>query len=209
MSTTICFLGLRKYNPCVAQSRTGEKFKMAISTASTAGCSCAVDPADVALTSIADNTGSRRSAGIVVGVRLRLASEEIADMIILKGSLSLASINKELRKLDMEPVVTVSAPVKASVSDVISDQQPSGDAQPSAGAKSPAEVSSDDERESSNWDTVLAVIITFSLTAVLAGVVFVWRGRGSCNPSKVTAHPVVQSVPLELPNPVEFRENDF
>ena len=129
-------------------------------------------------------------------------------MIILKGSLSLASINKELRKLDMEPVATVSAPVKASVSDVISDQQPSGDAQPSAGAKSPAEVSSDHHRESSNWDTVLAVIITFSLTAVLCGIVFVWRGRGSCNPSKVTAHPVVQSVPPELPNPVEIREND-
>ena len=54
----------------------------------------------------------------------------------------------------------------------------------------------------------IGTIITFSLTAVLSGIVFVWRGRGSCNPSKVTAHPVVQSVPPELPNPVEFREND-
>ena len=89
-----------------------DKVKLAIASASAKGCSCVVVKEDVSFTSISANEGSRRAAGIVVGVKLRLDSEDVASMITQKRALSADSINRQLVKLGVQPITSVSEPMK-------------------------------------------------------------------------------------------------
>jgi len=100
------------------------KFRIGMAAAATAGCRCEVTKNEVIITNIqapAAAPGTRRQtrlsaayAGITVGVSILVPNLEAGTLLVQSGALSKEGINKELDKLQVERVTSVSSPALSS-----------------------------------------------------------------------------------------------
>ena len=100
------------------------KFRIGMAAAATAGCRCEVTKNEVIITKIqapAAAPGTRRQtrlsaayAGITVGVSILVPNLEAGTLLVQSGALSKEGINKELDKLQVERVTSVSSPALSS-----------------------------------------------------------------------------------------------
>ena len=99
------------------------KFRIGMAAAATAGCRCEVTKNEVIITNIqapAAAPGTRRqtrlsaAAGITVGVSILVPNLEAGTLLVQSGALSKEGINKELDKLQVERVTSVSSPALSS-----------------------------------------------------------------------------------------------
>lgn len=120
-------------------------FRIGMAAAAKAGCQCEVTKSEVIITSIqasAAAPGTRRlsaAAGVTVGVSILMPNQQAGNLLVQSGALSKEGINKELDKLQVERVTSVSSPsaagLKCDASPLRYDQLPSAAA---ATAASPA-----------------------------------------------------------------------
>jgi hypothetical protein len=96
-------------------------FRIGMAAAAKAGCQCEVTKSEVIITSIqapAAAPGTRRhlsaAAGVTVGVSILMPNLQAGNLLVQSGALSKEGINKELDKLQVERVTSVSSPALSS-----------------------------------------------------------------------------------------------
>jgi len=96
-------------------------FRIGMAAAAKAGCQCRVTKSEVIITSIqapAAAPGTRRhlsaAAGVTVGVSILMPNLQAGNLLVQSGALSKEGINKELDKLQVERVTSVSSPALSS-----------------------------------------------------------------------------------------------
>jgi hypothetical protein len=95
-------------------------FRIGMAAAAKAGCQCEVTKSEVIITSIqasAAAPGTRRlsaAAGVTVGVSILMPNQQAGNLLVQSGALSQEGINKELDKLQVERVTSVSSPALSS-----------------------------------------------------------------------------------------------
>ena len=96
-------------------------FRIGMAAAAKAGCECEVTKSEVIITSIqapAAAPGTRRhlsaAAGVTVGVSILVPNLQARNLLVQSGALSKEGINKELDKLQVERVTSVSSPTLIS-----------------------------------------------------------------------------------------------
>ena len=96
-------------------------FRIGMAAAAKAGCQCEVTKSEVIITIIqatAAAPGTRRhlsaAAGVTVGVSILMPNLQAGNLLVQSGALSKEGINKELDKLQVERVTSVSSPALSS-----------------------------------------------------------------------------------------------
>ena len=146
-----------------------------MAAAAKAGCQCEVTKSEVIITNIqapAAAPGTRRhlsaAEGIMVGVSILVPNLEAGTLLVQSGALSKEGINKELDKLQVERVTSVSSPALPSSA---SNGNNSSEA---AASSSPA--SSGSKEKSSRAGDIVGGVLGVLVVVVLSGLAFYrWR----------------------------------